>query len=65
MWEGNTWETNILHKEKLSLLPYNAGKKSYSILCLEKVAWEKKFAQTKSLKYRPLPPSSKVECSTP
>ena len=23
MWEGNTWETNILHKEKLSLLAYN------------------------------------------
>ena len=65
MWEGNTWETNILHKEKLSHLPYNAGKKSYTILCREKVAWEKKFTQTKSLKYRPPPPSSKVECSTP
>ena len=33
MWEGNTWETNILHKEKLSLLAYNAGKKSYTIIC--------------------------------
>ena len=41
MWEGNTWETNILHKEKLSLLAYNAGKKSYTIMCRGKVAWKK------------------------
>ena len=53
MWEGNTWEANILHKEKLSLLAYNAGKKSYTIICRGKVAWKKKFTQTKSLKYPP------------
>ena len=43
MWEGNTWETNILCKEKLSLLAYNSGKKSYTIICRGKVAWEKKI----------------------
>ena len=60
MWEGNTWETNIFHKEKLSLPAYNAGKKSYTIICRGKVAWKKKFPQTKSLKYPPPPQKSNV-----
>ena len=59
MWEGNTWETNILHKEKLSLLPYNAGKKSYSILCLEKVAWEKNLPKLNHSNTALCPPPQK------
>ena len=54
MWEGNTWETNILHKEKLSLPTYNAGKKSYTIICRGK-----KISPNQITQIPPPPPPQK------
>ena len=53
MLQGNFLETNILHWKKLSLLAYDAGKKSYTVICRGKKILGKKITQTKS----PITPS--------
>ena len=56
MWEGNTWETNILHKEKLSLPTYNAGKKSYTIICRGKKISPNQISPNQITQIWPPPP---------
>ena len=62
MLQGNFLETNILHWKKLSLLAYDAGKKSYTVICRgKKILGKKNYPNqiTHISLPQPLPPPQK------